>query len=150
MLPAALVGALLLGLGTSRGFPVGLSAAADDPRYSPGRVSTVASIGYVAFLAGPPGVGLLADHIGVLALSITGVLLAVAFMLSPVTAPISPSGPGPSSPPRPGSSSPPDPDLSARPGPDSEQPARARIRPPARTCQPARPRPMSPARPGAG
>ena len=91
LLAAALAGALLMGLGTSLGFPVGISAAADDPRYAPGRVSTAASIGYWAFLAGPPAVGFLADHVGVLrGLSITGVLPAVAFMLSPVTAPISP------------------------------------------------------------
>jgi predicted MFS family arabinose efflux permease len=89
VLPAALAGALLLGLGTSQGFPVGLSAAADDPRYAAGRVSTAASIGYAAFLAGPPGIGFLADHVGILhGLSITGVLLAVAFFLCPVTAPL--------------------------------------------------------------
>ena len=103
LLLAALAGALLLGLGTSQGFPVGISAAADDPRYAPGRVSTVASIGYVAFLAGPPTIGFLADHVGVLrGLSVTGVLLVVAFMLCPVTAPISPSAPEPSNPPGPG------------------------------------------------
>jgi predicted MFS family arabinose efflux permease len=103
LLPAALAGALLLGLGTSQGFPVGISAAADDPRYAPGRVSTVASIGYVAFLAGPPAIGFLADHVGVLrGLSVTGVLLVVAFMLSPVTAPISPSAHEPGSPSGPG------------------------------------------------
>ncbi|HEY1347087.1 MAG TPA: MFS transporter, partial [Streptosporangiaceae bacterium] len=85
---------------TSLGFPVGISAAADDPRYAPGRVSTAASIGYWAFLAGPPAVGFLADHVGVLrGLSITAVLLAVAFMLSPVTAPISPPAPQPFHPP---------------------------------------------------
>jgi hypothetical protein len=39
------------------GFPVGMSAAADDPRHAAGRVSVVASIGYVAFLAGPPLIG---------------------------------------------------------------------------------------------
>ena len=99
LLPVALAGAVLMGLGTSQGFPVGISAAADDPRYAPGRVSTAASIGYVAFLAGPPAVGFLADNAGVLrGLSITGVLLIVAFLLCPVTAPISPSGPAPSRP----------------------------------------------------
>src|SRR5215470_5356208 len=78
VLAAALAGSLLMGLGTSLGFPVGISAAADDPRYAPGRVSTVASIGYWAFLAGPPAVGFLANHVGVLrGLSISGVLLAV-------------------------------------------------------------------------
>jgi fucose permease len=93
VLAAALAGAVLLGLGTSLGFPTGISAAADDPRYAPGRVSTAASIGYLAFLAGPPSVGFLADHVGVLrGLSVAGVLLIVAFLLCPVTAPISPSG----------------------------------------------------------
>jgi MFS family permease len=95
LLLAALAGALLLGLGTSQGFPVGISAAADDPRYAPGRVSTVASIGYLAFLAGPPAVGFLADHVGVLrGLSVAGVLLLVAFLLCPVTAPLGSPGPG--------------------------------------------------------
>jgi fucose permease len=103
VLAAALAGAVLLGLGTSLGFPTGISAAADDPRYAPGRVSTAASIGYLAFLAGPPAVGFLADHVGVLrGLSVAGVLLIVAFLLCPVTAPISPSAPEPSSPPSPG------------------------------------------------
>jgi fucose permease len=107
VLAAALAGAVLLGLGTSLGFPTGISAAADDPRYAPGRVSTAASIGYLAFLAGPPAVGFLADHVGVLrGLSVAGVLLIVAFLLCPVTAPISPSDPGPSSPPSPGPVSP--------------------------------------------
>jgi MFS family permease len=87
-LPAVLAGAVMMGLGTALGFPVGLSAAADDSRYAAGRVATASSIGYVAFLAGPPVIGLLADHVGVLhALVIAGVLLAVAFFLCPVTAP---------------------------------------------------------------
>jgi fucose permease len=95
LLPVALAGAALLGVGTSLGFPVGISAAADDPLYAPGRVSTAASIGYLAFLAGPPSVGFLADQVGVLrGLSITGVLLVIAFILCPVTAPISPFQPG--------------------------------------------------------
>jgi MFS family permease len=87
LLPAALAGAVLLGLGTSLGFPVGLSAAADDPRYAPGRVSTASSIGYVAFLAGPPAIGFLGNHVGVLqALLLAGVVLVLAFLLSPATA----------------------------------------------------------------
>jgi fucose permease len=118
VLAAALAGAVLMGLGTSLGFPTGISAAADDPRYAPGRVSTAASIGYLAFLAGPPAIGFLADHVGVLrGLSITGALLAVAFILCPVTAPISPSGPGPSSQSRPAPISPSTPAPSNPSGP---------------------------------
>jgi len=99
LLPLAMAGAVLMGLGTSLGFPVGLSSAADDPRYAPGRVSTAASIGYVAFLAGPPTVGFLADHVGVLhSLTFAGALLAGAFFLCSATAPLSSSSRAPSSP----------------------------------------------------
>lgn len=88
-LPAALAGAVLMGLGTSLGFPVGLSAAADDPRRAAGRVSTAASLGYVAFLSGPPLIGFIADHTGVLhALAFLGVLLVAALGLSRATAPL--------------------------------------------------------------
>jgi predicted MFS family arabinose efflux permease len=90
-LPAALAGAVLMGLGTSLGFPVGLSSAADDPRHAATRVTTVASLGYLAFLAGPPAIGFLGDHIGVLhSLSVAGLLLAAALVLCRATAPISP------------------------------------------------------------
>jgi fucose permease len=65
-LPIALVGAVLWGLGSALGFPVGMSAAADDRQLAAGRVGVVTSIGYVAFLAGPPLVGLLGNAIGTL------------------------------------------------------------------------------------
>jgi len=65
-LPLAMIGALFWGLGASLGFPVGMSAAADDGSFAAARVSVVASIGYTAFLAGPPLIGLLADQVGVL------------------------------------------------------------------------------------
>jgi MFS family permease len=88
-LPAALAGALLMGLGTSLGFPVGVSAAADDPRRAAGRVSTVSSLGYVAFLSGPPLIGFIADHVGVLhALAFLAALLVAALGLSRATAPL--------------------------------------------------------------
>jgi len=88
-LPVAMAGALLLGLGTSLGFPVGLSSAADDPAYAATRVSTAASIGYVAFLAGPPAVGFLGDRVGVLhSLWVAAVVLAAAFLLAGATAPL--------------------------------------------------------------
>ena len=45
----AFAGALVWGLGAALGFPMGMSAAADDPAHSAPRVSVVASIGYVAF-----------------------------------------------------------------------------------------------------
>ena len=94
VLALAVVGAVLLGLGASLGFPVGLSAAGDDPLYAAGRVSVVASIGYSAFLLGPPLIGLLGDRIGVLrALTVTGVLLLLAALLAGITKPVTTSAP---------------------------------------------------------
>jgi fucose permease len=75
----SLVGVVLWGLGASLGFPVGMSAAADDPRTAAARVSAVATIGYFAFLVGPPVIGFLGDHVGLLhALTVVLVLVAVA------------------------------------------------------------------------
>jgi MFS family permease len=64
--PLALAGAVLWGMGASLGFPVGMSAAADEPDRAASRVSVVSSIGYTAFLAGPPLIGFLAEHAGIL------------------------------------------------------------------------------------
>ncbi|WP_149204182.1 MFS transporter [Actinotalea subterranea] len=60
----ALAGAVLWGMGAALGFPVGMSAASDDPRRAAPRLAVVATIGYSAFLAGPPLLGLLAEHVG--------------------------------------------------------------------------------------
>lgn len=65
-LPWVLLGALVWGAGASLGFPVGMSAASDEPARAAARVSVVSSIGYTAFLAGPPLVGVLGDRVGVL------------------------------------------------------------------------------------
>jgi cyanate permease len=82
-LPVAIAGAALWGLGTSLGFPVGMSAAGDDPRHAAGRVSVAASIGYVAFLAGPPLIGFLGDEVGTLkALTATAGIVAVGLLAS--------------------------------------------------------------------
>jgi cyanate permease len=43
-----------------------MSAAADDPARAAARVSVVSSIGYTAFIAGPPLIGLLGEHAGIL------------------------------------------------------------------------------------
>ena len=85
-----LVGVLLWGLGASLGFPVGMSAAADDPARAAVRVGVVSSIAYTAFLAGPPLIGLLAQHVGILhALFVVLGVLAVGLMLSPAVRPMS-------------------------------------------------------------
>lgn len=74
----AFVGAALWGVGASLGFPVGMSAAADDPARAAARLSVVSTIGYLAFLGGPPLLGFLGDRTGVLY-----ALLAVAAFLVP-------------------------------------------------------------------
>jgi len=61
----AFLGVTLWGLGASLGFPVGMSAAADDPTAAAARVSVVASMAYCSFLCGPPLIGLLGDHLTV-------------------------------------------------------------------------------------
>lgn len=63
-LPLALVGAVSWGAGAALGFPVGMSAAADDARHAPARVAVVSTLGYTAFLAGPPVLGMLAHEVG--------------------------------------------------------------------------------------
>ena len=91
-LPVAMAGAALWGLGTALGFPVGMSAAGDDPAHAPARVSVVATIGYIAFLAGPPLIGFLGEHTGTLrALTVTGGFVALGLMISGVLRPL----PGP-------------------------------------------------------
>jgi predicted MFS family arabinose efflux permease len=86
--PMAMVGAALWGLGTSLGFPVGMSAAGDDPAHAAARVSVVATVGYVAFLTGPPLIGFLGEHTGTLdALTVTGGLIALGLMISSVLRP---------------------------------------------------------------
>jgi MFS family permease len=64
--PVVVLGILLWGAGASLGFPVGMSAAADDPVRSAARVSVVSTIGYAAFLTGPPLVGFVGNHVGTL------------------------------------------------------------------------------------
>jgi len=84
VVPIAIAGALLWGLGSALGFPIGMSAAADDPATAAARVSAVATIGYFAFLVGPPVIGLLGQSVGVLnALLVTLVLVAVGAIVAP-------------------------------------------------------------------
>ena len=64
--PIAAVGIVLWGLGAALGFPVGMSAAADDPLRAARRVSVVSTIGYGAFLGGPPLLGFVANRVGTL------------------------------------------------------------------------------------
>jgi fucose permease len=74
----AIVGIVLWGLGSALGFPVGMSAAADDPKTAAARVSAVATIGYCAFLVGPPVIGVLGEQFGILRALLVVLVLVVA------------------------------------------------------------------------
>jgi MFS family permease len=79
-----IVGTVLWGVGCSLGFPVGISAAADDTQHAAARVSAVAMIGYCAFLAGPPLLGFIGQHFGVLnALLVILGLLVLSALAAP-------------------------------------------------------------------
>nr|WP_218885641.1 MFS transporter [Kineococcus aurantiacus] len=84
----AVAGAALWGVGAALGFPVGMTAAADEEVNAAVRVSVVSSVGYTAFLAGPPVLGFLADHVGVLdAVTAAAVMSALALAVSGAAAP---------------------------------------------------------------
>ncbi|WP_375407075.1 MFS transporter [uncultured Amnibacterium sp.] len=79
----AIAGVALWGIGASLGFPVGMSAAADDPRTATATVGAVATIGYTAFLVGPPVIGLIGQQTGILrALIVVLVLITAAGLAS--------------------------------------------------------------------
>ena len=80
-------GAVLWGTGAALGFPMGMSAAADDSRFAAARVSVVSTIGYMAFLAGPPLLGFLGDQVGIRnALLAVGVAVLASFLVAPAAA----------------------------------------------------------------
>ena len=61
-----------------------MSASADDAERAAARMSVVATIGYVAFIAGPPVLGLLGDRVGVLhSLLVVGALAILALAVVP-------------------------------------------------------------------
>ena len=72
----AAAGAALWGVGAALAFPMGMSAAADDPKHAAARVSVVSTLGYVSFLAGPPLLGYLGD--------LTGIHLALLAIMAPI------------------------------------------------------------------
>jgi fucose permease len=91
--PLALAGAVLWGMGSALGFPVGMSAASDEPERAAARVSVVSSIGYTAFLAGPPLIGFLAEATGILrALLVVLGMMAVSMLAVGAARPPAPAG----------------------------------------------------------
>lgn len=88
----AVVGIGVWGFGAALGFPVGMSAAADDPLRAPARVAVVSTVGYTAFLCGPPLLGWLGDHVGTLhSLLVIAALMVPAAVAALATRPLLPS-----------------------------------------------------------
>lgn len=63
---ASVIGSALWGFGCAFGFPVGISAAADDPKTAVRGVAAVSAIAYTAFLLGPMLIGFLGEQLGLL------------------------------------------------------------------------------------
>nr|WP_245190252.1 MFS transporter [Leucobacter exalbidus] len=63
---ASVLGVVLWGMGASLGFPVGISAAADNPATATRDVAAVAAIAYTALLLGPMLIGFLGEYFGLL------------------------------------------------------------------------------------
>ena len=72
-----LLGTVLWAVGVSMGFPLGMSAAAESGPNPAVRVSVVASLGYLANLAGPPVIGFQSQGVGLL----NAFWLLVAFLV---------------------------------------------------------------------
>jgi MFS family permease len=97
--PLVFVGAALWGVGASLGFPLGMSAAADDPAKAAARVSAAATIGYVAFLCGPPILGFISENLGLLnTLFVIVGLIVASGLFSGAARPLRPSPSVPSAP----------------------------------------------------
>lgn len=93
--PLVFVGIALWGAGASMGFPLGMSAAADDPAKAAARVSAAATIGYIAFLCGPPLLGFVSEQIGLLnALYILVALIVASGLASGAAKPLTGSSVG--------------------------------------------------------
>lgn len=60
----ALVGVVLWAMGAALGFPIGASVLSRQPAMAAARMAVMSTLGYGAFLAGPPIIGYIAEHIG--------------------------------------------------------------------------------------
>jgi MFS family permease len=85
----AVIGVVLWGFGAACGFPVGLSAAGDDPRGVAARVGAVSTLGYLAFLVGPPVLGIIGESVGLLrALIVVLIAVTLAGILAQASKPV--------------------------------------------------------------
>lgn len=89
---SVIVAVFFWGLGASLGFPVAISAAGDAEEGATARVSLVATLGYIAFLVGPPILGVLGDAITLrLAILLPTLLALLTLPLIRATRPTTPT-----------------------------------------------------------
>jgi len=88
---ASITGVVVWGLGASVGYPLGISAAADNPVNAAARVSAVAAVGSIAFLIGPSIIGLIGEQTTLL-LAFTVVIGLIALSLAASRAAYPPAG----------------------------------------------------------
>ncbi|MEU4112308.1 MULTISPECIES: MFS transporter [unclassified Streptomyces] len=73
-------------MGAALGFPVSMSAGADEPGRAAGRVSVITSIGYCGFVGGPPLIGFLGNRTTVgHALLVIAILMALSAVIAGTT-----------------------------------------------------------------
>jgi len=83
-----IAGIVLWGLGASLGYPLGMSAAADNPVNAAARVSAVAAVGAIAFLIGPSIIGIIGQHATLLtAFGAVAVLIVASLLASSAARP---------------------------------------------------------------
>ena len=81
------IGVILWGIGAALGFPMGMSAAGDEPALAAGRVSVVSTLGYTAFFVGPPVLGFLGELWGLRnALLVVGAAILLSIIFAPAAA----------------------------------------------------------------
>jgi MFS family permease len=90
LLPVALVGGLVWGLGTATIFPAAISAAGEVPGRGNRAITVVSTIAYGAFLFGAPTIGLLAEVVGLdralfVVIGFVLLMVALARTLNPAT-----------------------------------------------------------------
>lgn len=82
----AFAGTLLWGTGAALGFPVSMSAGADEPARAAGRVGVITSIGYCGFVGGQPLIGFLRNLVTVgHALLVVAILMVLSTAIAGAT-----------------------------------------------------------------
>ena len=85
---ASYVGIALWGLGASLGYPLGMSAASDEPRNAAARVAAVATVATISGLIGPTVLGLLGEFFGLpQAFVVVAALLIIGLLVSSAARP---------------------------------------------------------------